>query len=187
MRGATNTVAIRDGIKGFQSTLLMRGATANLKNAKWFLTISIHAPHARSDERAMAELEKVKEFQSTLLMRGSTPQDAQESLRWRISIHAPHARSDEAVHSTGFETLTISIHAPHARSDWIARRFTSWGAFQSTLLMRGATVCGKAADIHHCISIHAPHARSDLLKIARKRSALTQFQSTLLMRGATWL
>ena len=57
----------------------------------------------------------------------------------------------------------ISIHAPHARSDSTSRsEITAASAFQSTLLMRGATPCFYG------------------LKSNRRR-----FQSTLLMRGAT--
>ena len=56
-------------------------------------TISIHAPHARSDK-------------SFFIDRTFTP----------ISIHAPHARSDNSDGDTN-TTRFISIHAPHARSD----------------------------------------------------------------------
>ena len=56
--------------------------------------------------------------------------------------------------------------------------------FQSTLLMRGATVVVECLTPRLRISIHAPHARSALAE-----KAVTPhytFQSTLLMRGATW-
>ena len=56
----------------FQSTLLMRGATSALFRSLQAPSISIHAPHARSDlfwgGRAAAYIQ----FQSTLLMRGAT-------------------------------------------------------------------------------------------------------------------
>ena len=100
-----------------------------------------------------------------------------------ISIHAPHARSDEVSYAQGLQQQ-ISIHAPHARSDVdAARKEISRKAFQSTLLMRGATSSSKLMVIKAQISIHAPHARSDCLTRIRKPSHL--FQSTLLMRGAT--
>ena len=101
----------------------------------------------------------------------------------------------------------ISIHAPHARSDSAssgARRHT---AFQSTLLMRGATISRQTHYYWLKISIHAPHARSDTCQPGRShrhqsyfnpRSSCEErlkppmlttaeniFQSTLLMRGAT--
>ena len=128
----------------------------------------------------------------------------------------------------GFQYL-ISIHAPHARSD--ARRLLAHGVrryfnprssceerrpfapltsshcgFQSTLLMRGATLTWDIVHIGDVISIHAPHARSDSRTISRRlthsnfnpRSSCEErhsmmafwkssslFQSTLLMRGAT--
>ena len=101
---------------GFQSTLPMRGAT--IENGRRFesLEISIHTPHAGSDEKAQSggrscqdfnphspcgerlqgNIDRMlaKLFQSTLPMRGAT-----ECLRraWKaakISIHTPHAGSD---------------------------------------------------------------------------------------------
>ena len=56
----------------FQSTLLMRGATISSALNRQSVSISIHAPHARSDGIA-------------IFQQGSCP----------ISIHAPHARSDQ--------------------------------------------------------------------------------------------
>ena len=56
----------------------------------------------------------------------------------------------------------ISIHAPHARSDvydWCSR--AGLEVFQSTLLMRGATILHDKFRWNSKISIHAPHARSD--------------------------
>ena len=78
-----------------------------------------------------------------------------------ISIHAPHARSDGTA-STLDLPPHISIHAPHARSDRTGRYGgIARTAFQSTLLMRGATRAQKVV------------------------SEEAKFQSTLLMRGAT--
>ena len=57
-------------------------------------------------------------------------------------------------------------------------------AFQSTHLMRGATIEGAGDLSGFYISIHAPHARCDVrLKDVASWSAA--FQSTHLMRGAT--
>ena len=56
----------------FQSTLLMRGATGKKTYLGRYNTISIHAPHARSDAvKGDTEIRYI-EFQSTLLMRGAT-------------------------------------------------------------------------------------------------------------------
>ena len=118
MRGATRrVVVIKWWWRQFQSTLLMRGATwsswpratkrpnfnprssceERRRIGKWLhpRQISIHAPHARSDEDVL-----VLAHPSALA----------------ISIHAPHARSDLAVVQAVL-VHDISIHAPHARSD----------------------------------------------------------------------
>ena len=57
----------------------------------------------------------------------------------------------------------ISIHAPHARSDLsLLLHLCHTSIFQSTLLMRGATLVPVAVPLSvRLISIHAPHARSD--------------------------
>ena len=57
-------------------------------------------------------------------------------------------------------------------------------SFQSTLLMRGATRPLARFSRPTRISIHAPHARSDVSRFSHFCS-FTRFQSTLLMRGAT--
>ena len=56
----------------FQSTLLMRGATSKDKDGYYFMVISIHAPHARSDLKKCNNSRRFIVFQSTLLMRGAT-------------------------------------------------------------------------------------------------------------------
>ena len=112
--------------------------------------ISIHAPHARSDVAAVEVDHRGKE----------------------ISIHAPHARSDPRPMMMRC-LARISIHAPHARSDYITSESgTSDHLFQSTLLMRGATLLVSDVLLFVSISIHAPHARSDL---RRGLSAYCQF------------
>ena len=107
-----------------------------------------------------------------------------------ISIHAPHARSDmtRLANNCGVD---ISIHAPHARSDQLWPQYNTGGKFQSTLLMRGATIvlirirypdnfnprssceerlrnAGIQVFAFH-ISIHAPHARSDSIRRYKDR------------------
>ena len=78
----------------------------------------------------------------------------------------------------------ISIHAPHARSDpgTIGRAIVS-SLFQSTLLMRGATISGARQK-------YFPQFQSTLLMRGATVQLLcadchNRFQSTLLMRGAT--
>ena len=104
--------------------------------------------------------------------------------------------------------LDISIHAPHAGSDSVVDQPQLYlQKFQSTLLMRGATIppyfhsslflisihaphAGSDsgyADVYGgeaAISIHAPHAGSDSCTTSAPPSA-GSFQSTLPMRGAT--
>ena len=140
MRGATIARRFMEVHDLFQSTLLMRGATSAFSQIASRLSISIHAPHARSDEAEWQEMAKDP-----------------------ISIHAPHARSDQDDRLLD-ESLEISIHAPHARSDLIRHRCILFTLiFQSTLLMRGATEMWQSTSESLRISIHAPHARSDCL------------------------
>ena len=95
MRGATATLLVAAlALAKFQSTLLMRGATLRQHLRRQENHISIHAPHARSDRC------------------GGDCIDMQRL----ISIHAPHARSDLAAMQSCHPDW-ISIHAPHARSD----------------------------------------------------------------------
>ena len=150
---------------GFQSTLLMRGATgvfgisdftATNFNPRssceerphglmvlWVLPqISIHAPHARSDVISAVALIMVYLFQSTLLMRGAT---CHFSL---IGVHTVDI----------FQSTLLMRGATHGEKPLPAALL-----FQSTLLMRGATLdcpCFCFLSIKD-ISIHAPHARSD--------------------------
>ena len=80
------------------------------------------------------------EFQSTLLMRGATEKRSRGREGDVISIHAPHARSD-TTDTNKRKCGDISIHAPHARSDDDVNAISADVVeFQSTLLMRGATL-----------------------------------------------
>ena len=104
------------------------------------LIISIHAPHARSDDA------------DTLF----------NAIEKYISIHAPHARSDGR-RRPGGRRCEISIHAPHARSDEIAgdeKIHTSNFNPRSSCEERRAL--SNHARYRRPISIHAPHARSDV-------------------------
>ena len=79
-------------------------------------------------------------FQSTLLMRGATQPSECTRTPGDISIHAPHARSD-TTDTNKRKCGDISIHAPHARSDDDVNAISADVVeFQSTLLMRGATL-----------------------------------------------
>ena len=122
MRGATDCQAKFLCTIRFQSTLLMRGATPYVCERSASCQISIHAPHARSDDITRSSINDYIQFQSTLLMRGATlalspavPADVfQSTLLMRGATLAIR-------HVVLFRE--ISIHAPHARSDtvWICR------------------------------------------------------------------
>ena len=206
MRGAT--VKGRDGKAhdiAFQSTLLMRGATRlhhlrirrryfNPRSSceerrPWLLLcrvriiISIHAPHARSDDREIADFlvgvisihapharsdaRTARACQRSIYFN---PRSSCEERRWDATLLAssgtnfnPRSSCEERPDSQAvLRQIYISIHAPHARSD----------------PHTGVPIQ------HRCISIHAPHARSDQRTSACIRE-LARFQSTLLMRGAT--
>ena len=170
---------------GFQSTLLMRGATRQrARRLRGGLDFN---PRSSCEERRTdyEHIDIITAFQSTLLMRGATfvctdwpyypryfnPRSScEERHGWQqiphdchISIHAPHARSDLADEVDEVRALQISIHAPHARSDTMRLQKTcACSPFQSTLLMRGATCIAVTYFFLGNISIHAPHARSDM-------------------------
>ena len=167
MRRATRqTTPLPPSVIAFQSTLLIRGATPcwySLNQNQHFNprssceerrprqlsdsmqpSISIHAPHARSDVR--------------------TP-DVDHCVL--ISIHAPHARSDQArVPIDNFLSQfqsTLLMRGATGEIIWDGAVMT---VFQATLLMRGATAQRGALTLSSGISIHAPHARSDILPMS---------------------
>ena len=95
MRGATARRCSCRPVPRFQSTLLMRGATCyHLPHPVSRFVISIHTPHARSDQQVKKADFDLSIFQSTLLMRGATQAGSEIIAAVLISIHAPHARSD---------------------------------------------------------------------------------------------
>ena len=118
MRGATNQNWDVEASGLFQSTPLMRGATAFVGREVERVDVSIHAPHARGD---------------------GLPHVV-GNLRVEVSIHAPHARGDSLLDRILSKYPLVSIHAPHARGD--DKRYNDVDVmilFQSTPLMRGAT------------------------------------------------
>ena len=148
-------------------------------------SISIHAPHARSDVRLLPSKTSQSLFQSTLLMRGATdmlskpqfwhvhfnPRSSCEErhvgkrravIRDVISIHAPHGGATIPIIAAARLCNSISIHAPHARSD--------------------STACGSTGTIPH---FNPRSSCEERLEVAIPRGIDDAFQSTLLMRGAT--
>ena len=122
----------------FQSTLLMRGATRQRKMQVYYDSISIHAPHARSDAPSIGQ-----------------------RIAALISIHAPHARSDDNIRIKRYNVINFNPRSSCEEQLSTNPLSHSTNTFQSTLLMRGATV-----SLFILITLY-------------------QFQSTLLMRGAT--
>ena len=84
------------------------------------VTLSIHAPHAGSDNCGLSVSPTPFIFQSTPPMRGATHGRQQRRHIPGLSIHAPHAGSDNPI-CLYFSIFLLSIHAPHAGSDSIVK------------------------------------------------------------------
>ena len=123
----------------FQSTHLLRGATCHfVAFAAW------------------------DAFQSTHLLRGATLSFCCVRCVGRISIHAPLARCD--LEGAALEDVYINFN-PRTSCEVrrrMARVPASRGLFQSTHLLRGATLTVCRGRRSSCISIHAPLARCDI-------------------------
>ena len=191
----------------FQSTLLMRGATRVEKRLDDTARISIHAPHARSDDTDKITRTTVNDFNPRSSCEERRCHAVCMSFLSCISIHAPHARSDHAPGKPWALVYRISIHAPHARSDLrhraddVAADISIHAPHARSDLVEHLEVMVSRISIHapharsdwraipraghrDTISIHAPHARSDGTWKACYNKP-DRFQSTLLMRGAT--
>ena len=146
----------------FQSTLPMRGATLircgitfsdaisihapHAGSDQWFLfrgsisTISIHAPHAGSDLESNLCQPRGLQFQSTLPMRGATVDVDGMTSSVIISIHAPHAGSDGHGLSCTIPELVFQSTLPMRGATGLRWHSCLSHRFQSTLPMRGATL-----------------------------------------------
>ena len=187
MRGATGFDALNASSNPlFQSTLLMRGAT---ERNLYDLAHGHFNPRSSCEERRGADAGRIP--QARHFNPRSSCEERRAAMRTppaRPSYFNPRSSCEERPMVRSLNSArVISIHAPHARSDDIL----TYGdiipvSFQSTLLMRGATLPASGRRGRCLISIHAPHARSDP---ADNHYELTdeQFQSTLLMRGATFI
>ena len=101
--------------------------------------ISIHAPHARSDNAQKNNYISESDFNPR-----SSCEERRRPAIGLVYVQNFNPRSScEERHASRWRRVgrrAISIHAPHARSDIIDfQRYTDGNAFQSTLLMRGAT------------------------------------------------
>ena len=102
---------------GFQSTLLMRGATLGPMIFSDSI-LSYFNPRSSCEERLYSSLDAVliAQFQSTLLMRGATIGRALVSptTLFQSTLLMRGATQPDECH---LMADLISIHAPHARSD----------------------------------------------------------------------
>ena len=186
MRGATvKPIAVVLLMFLFQSTLPMRGATVSLMILSMYIFISIHTPHAGSDqtgsryrsqwicnfnphspcgERPLSVFvaSSFLLFQSTLPMRGAT--SIFPMLIWLSTHFNPHSPCGERP----FRSLLHFIIFE----------------FQSTLPMRGAT--SNSIYSPYLCGHFNPHSPCGERRIFCKVCfCCCQFQSTLPMRGAT--
>ena len=146
--------------------------------------ISIHAPHARSDQLGADQADLLISFQSTLLMRGATGQRIRSAAQEQISIHAPHARSDAL---TRRYYASPSYFNPRSSCEERLQHMQGYIKYQADFNPRSSCEERHCHPIHRpqmhhfnprssceerrvksrngmlsfCISIHAPHARSD--------------------------
>ena len=122
----------------FQSTLPLRGATGCHFCRRPLEWISIHAPLTGSDPR-----------------RTTCPS------RIRISIHAPLTGSDLPIAATNTRINYFNPRSPYGERLHIRAVLLSQTGFQSTLPLRGATICPASQMEITEISIHAPLTGSD--------------------------
>ena len=116
MRGATLSVGRTLSLFEFQSTLPMRGATPYSISPFKFLVISIHTPHAGSDQNWCIRIHCR-----------------------HISIHTPHAGSDNSYLSLFLSSAYFNPHSPCGERPQHTFPCRRSQLFQSTLPMRGAT------------------------------------------------
>ena len=117
----------------------MRGATWSKSKMEKHAKISIHTPHAGSDDCRSEDFTRIKNF----------------------NPHSPCGERRTATSTADFD-IPISIHTPHAGSDAELAKIQICGdSFQSTLPMRGATPQSRKNIKGKNISIHTPHAGSD--------------------------
>ena len=163
----------------------MRGATGGANTSIIAWGISIHTPHAGSDDYTSS-------YPGVMF----------------ISIHTPHAGSDAYLMLVDFVNIHFNPHSPcgerrlsrlppaapgyfnpHSpcgERPYPQARLDLVYAFQSTLPMRGATIYHLKSQRQDKISIHTPHAGSDQKWQSWRPNGML-FQSTLPMRGATRL
>ena len=138
MRGATANSKTAAAASAFQSTLPMRGATGIRVPIGVVKSISIHAPHAGSDNLSFPDCSNLDDFNP----RSPCGERLGNKL-YNLVIPDFNPRSpcgERPVRARGcLPGESISIHAPHAGSDIGLQEMPLPAEFQSTLPMRGAT------------------------------------------------
>ena len=147
--------------------------------------ISIHAPHARSDQTTIPKYVTAIQFQSTLLMRGATcigrlGITSSDLFQSTLLMRGATARRL----AVGGHRI-ISIHAPHARSDLIS----TTAASANTLHFNPRSSCeerhGPAFFMHFIGNFNPRSSCEERREEMAEGAKIWEFQSTLLMRGAT--
>ena len=162
IRGATRrTASASPRQRIFQSTLLIRGATIFV--SLYGFPLLYFNPRSSYEERQRAQ--DCGSFRRYFNPRSSYEErpfikSRRVCFRTHISIHAPHTRSDYGAEGCP-KKIGISIHAPHTRSDNLLgkgdifyRHFNPRSSYEERLSLLGGRKTRSD-------SIHAPHTRSD--------------------------
>ena len=151
------------GLKGFQSTHPLRGATLMPVASCSRFSISIHAPLAGCDGQSALP----------------------HSQQYQISIHAPLAGCDEVVMLMAYQLKNFNPRTPCGVRRLASLYLYDYQRFQSTHPLRGATITSYWRQSGISISIHAPLAGCDCIRCDFRHKD-NGFQSTHPLRGATW-
>ena len=184
MRGATMAPSFRRLFFVFQSTLPMRGATGAVIAASIFLgdfnphspcgerparppprrpgrVISIHTPHAGSDDTADLFVGIAGAISIHTPHAGSDVRQCKQLIKRRISIHTPHAGSDFRLGSAQGHPQDFNPHSPCGERRDTAENIIFRNDFNphSPCGERRVSITFTMQDTG--ISIHTPHAGSD--------------------------
>ena len=160
MRGATETFGLLDDDTAFQSTLPMRGATCGGRKMRRRDDISIHAPHAGSDDGQFDFRLAPSDFNPRSPC-GERPKG--HPLLSLAEYFNPRSPCGERLHDQnpfGF-CPDFNPRSPCGERRLMQSSSEAPWTFQSTLPMRGATHGKLLFKRQQIISIHAPHAGSD--------------------------
>ena len=208
MWGATEDFNYNSGLRTFQSTHLVWGATfSSYSNSA---CSSYFNPRTSCEVRQNIRIARFLFliFQSTHLVWGATSAAKQMREIADISIHAPRVRCDADWFDFYFHPIHFNPRTSCEVRHSISSSLYAYAIFQSTHLVWGATkdVMGFSASLS--ISIHAPRVRCDYFflqffkrhdnfnprtscevrrSIYRRIVIYFQFQSTHLVWGATFI